>query len=126
MKVIFFDVASKLPVGNASQVPRLDDLLGAAIDLYPEEPHSNEDPFDSQLRGLDNLILPPHIGGSTVEAQENIGIEVAEKMVKYSDNGTSTSSGNFPEAALPALPGKHRLLHVHRNVPGTLRSRVLF
>ena len=178
MKVIFFDVVSKLPLGNASQAPRLDDLLGqadvvslhvpetaatrwmmgpaqiatmkqgavlinasrgtvvdiealanalrskkllgAAIDVYPEEPRSNDDRFESPLRGLDNVILTPHIGGSTVEAQENIGTEVAEKMVKYSDNGTSTSSVNFPEVALPAHPSKHRLLHVHRNVPGVL------
>jgi hypothetical protein len=66
------------------------------------------------------VILTPHVGGSTMEAQENIGIEVAEKLVKYSDNGTSTSSVNFPEVALPAHPGKHRLLHIHRNVPGVL------
>ena len=74
----------------------------------------------SPLRGLDNVILTPHIGGSTMEAQANIGLEVAEKLVRYSDNGTSTSSVNFPEVALPAHPGKHRLLHIHRNVPGVL------
>lgn len=95
-------------------------LLGAAVDVYPEEPSSNDVRFESPLCGLDNVILTPHIGGSTVEAQENIGTEVAEKMVKYSDNGTSTSPVNFPEVALPAHPGKHRLLHVHRNVPGVL------
>jgi D-3-phosphoglycerate dehydrogenase len=95
-------------------------LLGAAIDVFPVEPKSNKDTFESPLRGLDNVILTPHVGGSTVEAQENIGIEVAEKLVKYSDNGTSTSSVNFPEVALPAHPGKHRLLHIHRNVPGVL------
>lgn len=95
-------------------------LLGAAIDVFPTEPKSNKDSFESPLRGLDNVILTPHVGGSTMEAQENIGIEVAEKMVKYSDNGTSTSSVNFPEVALPAHPGKHRLLHIHRNVPGVL------
>ncbi|MEP6773790.1 MAG: NAD(P)-dependent oxidoreductase, partial [Polaromonas sp.] len=95
-------------------------LLGAAIDVFPVEPRSNKDTFESPLRGLDNVILTPHVGGSTMEAQENIGIEVAEKLVKYSDNGTSTSSVNFPEVALPAHPGKHRLLHIHRNVPGVL------
>jgi len=95
-------------------------LLGAAIDVFPVEPRSNKDEFQSPLRGLDNVILTPHIGGSTMEAQANIGLEVAEKLVKYSDNGTSTSSVNFPEVALPAHPGKHRLLHVHRNVPGVL------
>ena len=95
-------------------------LLGAAIDVFPVEPRSNKDMFESPLRGIDNVILTPHVGGSTAEAQENIGIEVAEKLVKYSDNGTSTSSVNFPEVALPAHPGKHRLLHIHRNVPGVL------
>ena len=178
MKVIFFDVVTKLPLGNARQVARLHDLLaesdvvslhvpetqatqwmigqaeiaamkpgsvlinasrgtvveieplaqallqkkllGAAIDVFPVEPHSNKDVFESPLRGLDNVILTPHVGGSTMEAQENIGIEVADKLVKYSDNGTSTSSVNFPEVALPAHPGKHRLLHIHRNVPGVL------
>ncbi len=95
-------------------------LLGAAIDVFPVEPRTNKDEFQSPLRGLDNVILTPHIGGSTMEAQANIGLEVAEKLVKYSDNGTSTSSVNFPEVALPAHPGKHRLLHIHRNVPGVL------
>ncbi|MDB5932026.1 MAG: D-3-phosphoglycerate dehydrogenase [Polaromonas sp.] len=178
MRVVFFDVVTKLPLGNAHQVSRLNDLLaqsdvvtlhvpetqatqwmigaaqiaamkpgsvlinasrgtvveieplaealrakkllGAAIDVFPVEPRSNKDTFESPLRGLDNVILTPHVGGSTMEAQANIGIEVAEKLVKYSDNGTSTSSVNFPEVALPAHPGKHRLLHVHRNVPGVL------
>jgi D-3-phosphoglycerate dehydrogenase len=95
-------------------------LLGAAIDVFPVEPRTNKDAFQSPLRGLDNVILTPHIGGSTMEAQANIGLEVAEKLVKYSDNGTRTSSVNFPEVALPAHPGKHRLLHIHRNVPGVL------
>ena len=178
MQVVFFDVITRLPLGNARQVAHLHDLLakadvvslhvpetpatqwmvgeaeiaamkpdsvlinasrgsvvaieplaaalqqkrllGAAIDVFPVEPRSNKDIFESPLRGLDNVILTPHVGGSTMEAQENIGIEVAEKLVKYSDNGTSTSSVNFPEVALPAHPGKHRLLHVHRNVPGVL------
>lgn len=95
-------------------------LSGAAIDVFPVEPRGNKDEFQSPLRGLDNVILTPHIGGSTMEAQANIGLEVAEKLVKYSDNGTSTSSVNFPEVALPAHLGKHRLLHIHRNVPGVL------
>ena len=178
MQVMFFDVVTKLPLGNARQVAKLNDLLaqsdvvtlhvpetkatqwmmgaaeiaamkpgsvlinasrgtvvkieplaealrqkkllGAAIDVFPVEPRSNKDVFESPLRGLDNVILTPHVGGSTMEAQENIGVEVAEKLVKYSDNGTSTSSVNFPEVALPAHPGKHRLLHIHRNVPGVL------
>jgi D-3-phosphoglycerate dehydrogenase len=74
------------------------------------------------LRGLDNVILTPHIGGSTLEAQANIGLEVAEKLAKYSDNGSTITSVNFPEVALPAHPGKHRILHVHRNVPGVLSA----
>ena len=180
MQVVFFDVVTRLPLGNARQVARLEDLLaqsdvvslhvpetsatqwmigapqiaamkpgsvlinasrgtvvviealaealrqrkllGAAIDVFPKEPRSNRDVFESPLRGLEHVILTPHIGGSTIEAQENIGIEVAEKLVKYSDNGTSTSSVNFPEVALPAHAGKHRLLHIHRNVPGVLSS----
>jgi len=178
MQVVFFDVVTKLPLGNARQIGKLHELLGqsdvvtlhvpetratqwmigaaeiaaikpgavfinasrgtvveiealadalrskkllgAAIDVFPVEPKSNKDVFESPLRGLDNVILTPHVGGSTMEAQANIGIEVAEKLVKYSDNGTSTSSVNFPEVALPAHPGKHRLLHIHRNVPGVL------
>jgi D-3-phosphoglycerate dehydrogenase len=178
MKVVFFDVVTKLPLGNAKQMLSLHELLslsdvvslhvpetratqwmiganeiavmkqgsvlinasrgsvveidvlaealtsrkllGAAIDVFPVEPRSNADVFESPLRGLDNVILTPHVGGSTMEAQANIGVEVAEKLVKYSDNGTSTSSVNFPEVALPAHPDKHRLLHVHRNVPGVL------
>ena len=95
-------------------------LLGAAIDVFPVEPRTNKDEFQSPLRGLDNVILTPHIGGSTMEAQANIGTEVAEKLVKYSDNGTSITSVNFPEVALPAHPGRHRILHIHRNVPGVL------
>ena len=178
MRVIFYDVVSKLPLGNARQVASLPELLaecdvlslhvpqtqatawmigsheiammkhasvlinasrgtvveieplaealkngkllGAAIDVFPVEPRGNTERFESPLRGLDNVILTPHVGGSTMEAQVNIGTEVAEKLVKYSDNGTSPSSVNFPEVALPAHPGKHRLLHVHRNVPGVL------
>jgi len=95
-------------------------LAGAAIDVFPTEPRSNDDEFISPLREFDNCILTPHIGGSTMEAQENIGFEVAEKLIKYSDNGSSFTSVNFPEVALPAHPGKHRLLHIHHNIPGVL------
>lgn len=180
MKVQFFDVVAKLPLGNASQVRDLDELLatsdiislhvpqtrstqnmmgareialikpgailinasrgtvvdidalaeaikggklaGAAIDVFPEEPKANNEEFVSPLRGLDNVILTPHIGGSTVEAQANIGVEVVEKLIKYSDNGTTTSSVNFPEVALPGHPDAHRLLHVHANAPGVLSA----
>lgn len=180
MKVQFFDVTAKLPLGNANQVRDLDELLatsdiislhvpetrstqnmigpreigvikqgailinasrgtvvdidalaeaikagrlsGAAIDVFPEEPKANDEEFVSPLRGLDNVILTPHIGGSTMEAQANIGVEVVEKLIKYSDNGTTTSSVNFPEVALPGHPDAHRLLHVHANVPGVLSA----
>ena len=97
-------------------------LAGAAIDVFPVEPRSNNDEFISPLRGLDNVFLTPHIGGSTMEAQENIGVEVAEKLIKYSDTGATTTSVNFPEVALPAHPDKHRLLHIHENVPGILSA----
>lgn len=97
-------------------------LSGAAIDVFPVEPKGNDEEFVSPLRKFDNVILTPHIGGSTVEAQENIGVEVAEKLIKYSDNGTTTSSVNFPEVALPAHEKVHRLLHVHQNVPGVMTA----
>jgi D-3-phosphoglycerate dehydrogenase len=95
---------------------------GAAIDVFPVEPRSNNDEFVSPLRGLEQCILTPHIGGSTQEAQENIGVEVAEKLTRYSDNGTTTSAVNFPEVALPEHEGKHRLLHVHQNIPGIMSA----
>ena len=180
MRVIFYDVVSKLPLGNTSQTPSLEallgqadivtlhvpdipstrnlidqerisqmkpksilinasrgtvvdidaltkalaesHLLGTAIDVFPVEPKSNNDEFISPLRGFDNAILTPHIGGSTQEAQENIGVEVAEKLVRYSDNGSTLTSVNFPEVALPPHPNHHRLLHVHENRPGVLSA----
>ena len=180
MRVIFYDVVSKLPLGNASQIPSLEGLLGqadivtlhvpdlpstrnlmdqerisqmkpksilinasrgtvvdidaltkaleekhllgTAIDVFPVEPKSNNDEFISPLRGFDNAILTPHIGGSTQEARENIGVEVAEKLVRYSDNGSTLTSVNFPEVALPPHPNHHRLLHVHENRPGVLSA----
>jgi D-3-phosphoglycerate dehydrogenase len=97
-------------------------LNGAAIDVFPKEPKSNDEEFISSLRGLDNVILTPHIGGSTLEAQANIGLEVAEKFARYSDTGATTTSVNFPEVSLPVTPGKHRLLHIHKNVPGVLSA----
>lgn len=97
-------------------------LRGAAIDVFPAEPEANDQPFESPLLRFDNVLLTPHIGGSTVEAQENIGVEVAEKLIRYSDNGSTLTSVNFPEVALPEHAGKHRLLHVHRNQPGVLAS----
>ncbi len=180
MKVYFYDVVTKLPMGNATQISSLyellglvdvvslhvpetpatrwmighkelaamrpgsillnasrgtvvdiealadvlrsEQLLGAAIDVFPSEPKSNSDEFISPLRAFDNVLLTPHIGGSTIEAQENIGREVAEKLAKYSDVGTTLTSVNFPEVALPAHPGQHRILHAHHNVPGVLSA----
>lgn len=180
MKVVYFDVESKLPLGNAQPKATLRALLeeshvvslhvpqhastelligrqeiaamrsgamlinasrgnvvdldalaealngnhigGAAIDVFPVEPRSNNDEFQSPLRGIDQCILTPHIGGSTQEAQENIGVEVVEKLTRYSDNGTTTSAVNFPEVALPEHEGKHRLLHVHQNIPGIMSA----
>ncbi|MDP5052806.1 MAG: phosphoglycerate dehydrogenase [Congregibacter sp.] len=180
MRVQFYDVINRLPIGNAQQVGSLDALLGnsdvvslhvpetrathnmigerelkrmpagsilinasrgtvvdidalaaalrsghirgTAIDVFPVEPRSNDDEFLSPLREFDNAFLTPHVGGSTMEAQANIGAEVAEKLSRYSDNGTTTSSVNMPEVALPEHDGCHRLLHIHRNVPGVLSA----
>lgn len=178
MEVLFYDIVTKLPLGNARQVGTLNELLetadvvslhvpetastkwmmaepqfsamkagsifinasrgtvvdiddlaaalqqkkiiGAAIDVFPVEPRSNTDEFVSPLREFDNVILTPHVGGSTQEAQYNIGIEVAEKLATYSDIGTSLSAVNFPEVALPAHPHAHRILHIHENIPGVM------
>lgn len=95
-------------------------IAGAAIDVFPVEPKSNDEEFVSPLRQYDNCIITPHVGGSTMEAQENIGVEVAEKLVRYSDNGSTFTSVNFPEVTLPSHPDHHRLLHIHENVPGVL------
>lgn len=178
MKVYLYDIVTKLPLGNATQVSSLKELMvvcdvislhvpetaqtenmigaeqiswmkkgsilinasrgtvvdidalaaaleskhlsGAAVDVFPVEPHANDEEFVSPLRKFENCILTPHIGGSTMEAQENIGFEVAEKLIRYSDNGSTQTSVNFPEVALPSHPGMHRLLHVHENVPGVM------
>ncbi|WP_286265558.1 phosphoglycerate dehydrogenase [Thalassotalea atypica] len=180
MKVRFYDIETKLPLGNASQAPSLTALLkesdvislhvpetaqtqnmmgvaefevikkgaifinasrgtvvdidalaealenktvaGAAIDVFPVEPKGNDEEFISPLRAFDNVILTPHIGGSTQEAQENIGLEVASKLAKYSDNGSTLSAVNFPEVSLPGHTGTSRLLHIHHNQPGMLTA----
>lgn len=181
MRVVYYDIETKLMLGNAQPLPSLDALLemadvvtlhipetpqtyrmigaeqlarmkpgarlinaargtvmdidalvealeskrlaGAAIDVFPTEPKGNDDEFMSPLRRFDNVLLTPHVGGSTEEAQQNIGLEVANKLLKYSNNGSTVSSVNFPEVTLPEHPGKHRLLHIHRNQPGVL-SRI--
>jgi D-3-phosphoglycerate dehydrogenase len=178
IRVLFFDISSKLPMGNNRAVATLDELLsqsdfvslhvpatpqtknmigapefgrmrkgshllnasrgsvvdipalaeaikskhlaGAAIDVFPAEPESNEDPFHSDLQGLPNVILTPHIGGSTSEAQEAIGREVASALTKFVNSGATTGAVNFPLVELPPAPGTHRILNVHRNVPGVL------
>ena len=180
MKVIYFDVVTKLPLGNARQVATMDELLassdvvslhvpqlpstnnmmtaaqfakmkkgsifinaargtcvviddlaaaleskhlgGAAIDVFPKEPKANDEEFQSPLRKYDNVILTPHIGGSTLEAQANIGLEVADKFVRYSDSGATITAVNFPEVSIPKQEGTHRLLHIHKNVPGVLSA----
>ena len=98
-------------------------LAGAAIDVFPVEPQGNAEAFVSPLIGMDNVILTPHVGGSTLEAQDNIGLEVAAKLLRYSDNGSTLSAVNFPEVSLPGHPNSQRLLHIHQNTPGML-SRV--
>jgi D-3-phosphoglycerate dehydrogenase len=178
MRVVFFDTATKLPMGNNRPLATLADLMaesdfvtlhvpatrdthemigaaelahmkpgghlinasrgtvvkidalatairdgrvgGAAIDVYPEEPESNSDDFASELRGLPNVILTPHIGGSTEEAQEAIGREVATSLIKVTNAGTTTSAVNFPNVEVPQAKATHRILNVHKNVPGVL------
>ncbi|MEM9622144.1 MAG: phosphoglycerate dehydrogenase [Pseudomonadota bacterium] len=93
---------------------------GAAIDVFPQEPKSNAEPFESPLLNAHNTLLTPHIGGSTIEAQANIGIEVAEKLIRFSDNGSTQSAVNFPEVSLPEHVNLHRLLHIHHDVPGVM------
>jgi D-3-phosphoglycerate dehydrogenase len=114
--------------GTVVEIPALAEALrskhlaGAAIDVFPAEPKSTQDEFFSPLRGMDNVLLTPHVGGSTQEAQENIGLEVAQKLIKYSNNGSTVGAVNFPEVSLPEHPGKHRVLHIHRNQPGVLSA----
>lgn len=97
-------------------------LAGAAIDVYPEEPESNVDTFTSELRGLANVILTPHVGGSTMEAQAAIGGEVASSLIKFINSGATTGAVNFPQVEVPSDAATHRILNVHRNVPGVLRD----
>ncbi|MEE4376628.1 MAG: phosphoglycerate dehydrogenase [Candidatus Competibacteraceae bacterium] len=120
--VVLLNAARGTVVDVDALVPALESgqVAGAALDVFPTEPKGNDDEFISPLRRFDNVILTPHVGGSTVEAQENIGREVAEKLIKYSNNGSTLSSVNFPEVSLPEHPGKRRLLHIHRNAPGIL------
>ncbi|MEQ8245276.1 phosphoglycerate dehydrogenase [Fulvivirga sp.] len=95
-------------------------IAGAGIDVFPEEPKSNDDEFVSPLRGLPNVLLTPHIGGSTLEAQENIATFVPNKIMEYINTGSTTNSVNFPNLQLPTLQNAHRLIHIHLNMPGIL------
>ncbi|HEV8223442.1 MAG TPA: phosphoglycerate dehydrogenase [Streptosporangiaceae bacterium] len=95
-------------------------LAGAAVDVFPSEPRGRDEEFVSELRGLPNVILTPHVGGSTEEAQQDIGEFVAGKLLDYLGTGATSLSVNLPGVALPAVPGTHRLVHLHQNVPGVL------
>lgn len=120
--VIFMNLAR----GHVVEVPALVEAIksgkvaGAGVDVFPYEPKTNSEPFENELRGLPNVILTPHIGGSTEEAQEGIGHYVPERLLEYMNNGSTTGSVNFPEVQLPLLVDSHRLLHIHKNVPGIL------
>jgi D-3-phosphoglycerate dehydrogenase / 2-oxoglutarate reductase len=178
MKVVYYDVTNKLPLGNATAKTSLKEVLqaadvlsihvpetastqnlinknnlkyckkgaiiinyargtvldlkalakalqageigGAAIDVYPEEPEKNGDQFLTPLQGLPNVILTPHIGGSTSEAQQHIGSDVSQKLLNYLETGNSYGSHSVPELNLPSQAGAHRILHIHHNVPGVL------
>ena len=97
-------------------------IRGAALDVFPEEPKSMKDAFSSPLQGMSQVILSPHVGGSTEEAQYNIGIDAASKIIRYIETGSSLGSQSIPEISLPQLEGTHRILHIHRNMPGVLSS----
>jgi D-3-phosphoglycerate dehydrogenase len=178
MKVVFYDIETKLPLGNASAVGSLKEVLrladvitlhvpeteqtknllnkttlawcrkgavlinyargevielnelrkaldkgliaGAAVDVFPEEPEKNGDPFVSPLQGASNVLLTPHIGGSTEEAQHHIGEDVSVKLLSYLEKGITFGSHTVPALSLPPQAGSHRILHIHRNVPGVL------
>lgn len=180
MRVIYFDIVAKLPLGNAEPRTRMEDVLeeadvvsihvpdtertrnmidnqalgrmkpgahlinaargrivdipalaaalraerlgGAAIDVFPVEPKGADDAFESELRGMDKVLLTPHIGGSTEEAQQNIALDVATKLVRYSDNGSTMGAVNFPEVSLPDHASARRIMHIHRNEPGVLQA----
>jgi D-3-phosphoglycerate dehydrogenase len=95
-------------------------LHGFAVDVFPTEPQSNSEKFSSPLQGITTAILTPHVGGSTQEAQENIGIDVANKLISFLETGSSTGSLSVPALSLPVQTDTHRLLHIHKNVPGVL------
>ncbi len=178
MNVIYYDVVEKLPMGNATPVATIEELLGradivtlhvpedratinmmaapqfalmkkgsyflnlsrgrnvvlrdlreailaghiagAGADVFPQEPKTNQEVFENELQGLPNVILTPHIGGSTLESQKDIALKTSEKLISYMNTGTSIGSVNFPEVQLPILKDRHRVLHIHKNVPGVI------
>lgn len=180
MKVLFYDVVTKLPLGNAASCSSLEELVkrsdivtlhvpdlpttrnmitkqvirqfkpgsilinyargevvdldalseaitekrisGAAIDVYPVEPEKNGDPFKTPLQGLPNVILTPHIGGSTEEAQYSIGEDVSNKLYQYLEKGVTEGSHTVPPLSVPPIEGTHRILHIHKNIPGVLSA----
>lgn len=180
MKVYYYDIVGKLPLGNAVPVSSLEELLkvsdfvtlhvpetpetrnmigaqqleamkqgafllnlsrgkvvdldalkralesgkvaGAAVDVFPEEPKTNDEAFSCPLLGMDNVILTPHIGGSTIEAQRNIGLEVGNTLIKFTETGSTTGAVNFPQVELPVVRDCHRILNIHKNVPGVLSA----
>ena len=95
-------------------------LAGVAVDVFPKEPESNDEGFTSVLQGLPNVLLTPHIGGSTEEAQESIGIDVSSKLISFLETGSSNGSLTVPSVVLPQQEKTHRILHIHENVPGVL------
>ena len=112
--------------GNVVDIPALRDSLqnghiaGAALDVFPSEPGPTEAPFENPLQGCANVILTPHVGGNTEEAQRNIGAEVARAIINFIDSGSTEGAVNFPAVVLPSLPDAHRILNIHKNVPGAL------
>jgi D-3-phosphoglycerate dehydrogenase / 2-oxoglutarate reductase len=113
---------SVVDIGALAQALRSKHLGGAAVDVFPEEPETNSDGFITELQNLPNVVLTPHIGGSTEEAQESIGREVATSLIKFVRSGATTGAVNFPQVEAPLIPGTHRILNVHRNIPGVLRD----
>jgi D-3-phosphoglycerate dehydrogenase / 2-oxoglutarate reductase len=113
---------SVVDVNSLAEALKSEHLSGAAADVFPKEPASNDEEFVSVLQEFDNVILTPHIGGSTSEAQENIGAEVTEKLIRYSDNGSTIGTVNFPQISLEPNQKKQRFLHIHKNMPGVLKD----
>lgn len=180
MRVVYFDILTKMPIGNSRQLKTLSELFrcadfvtlhvpetpqtknmigsaelkmfkkgsflinasrgsvidipalvqalkskqleGAALDVFPEEPEAAGDAFNSDLQNMPNVILTPHVGGSTEEAQYNIGVDVATRLIRFINNGSSIGSVNFPQVDIPILQRAHRILNIHRNVPGVLKE----